>query len=524
MQKLIHSIAVLLGALLCACSGGSATGDGLGSADADADAASRADAPDAPDADLADAAPSDVDGGDAPAVPPCPDVCFDWVSPEPTETLEVTTLEDDVCRSLGSGADGCPLGATCAPVVERWLAPTLRVAKPQCVVEDASLAFDVVGPADGVSVTLAFTWNGAPWPALAASGQAQVGDAGAVFVSPRGAGATRAFPLPTSSDALTIRLAPGVYDLSFAPPPAFDAPYATLSSLGRLEVVAEGRVALDVVGGTIAPEVEADAWSTGEPLQLQLRTRDGFRRVMTVPDGEAPPEALRVQTGSYTLSATDASPEGASGRFAESGPLEVSAGATARVALYGRSVLIRPTLQVEGADVRSATLLLADVDGRTRSLITEADARVYVGTYRARAVVVLSDGTSLSADLGALQIDADGDAAFTLDTVPLSVLVRTDGEDLRDTATWALDVRGLEGRAESASSAPAPERTRAYSTRAPEPCSRWRMSAASSSSAQPSCAASETPGCPRAARRSSTSPRRRSPGRSARSEAGPTLP
>ena len=36
MQKLIHSIAVLLGALLCACSGGSATGDGFGSADADA--------------------------------------------------------------------------------------------------------------------------------------------------------------------------------------------------------------------------------------------------------------------------------------------------------------------------------------------------------------------------------------------------------------------------------------------------------------------------------------------------------
>ena len=78
-------------------------------------------------------------------MPPCPDVCFDWVSPEPTETLEVTTLEDDVCRSLGSSSDGCPLGATCAPIVERWLAPTLRVSKPQCVVEEASLAFDSPG-------------------------------------------------------------------------------------------------------------------------------------------------------------------------------------------------------------------------------------------------------------------------------------------------------------------------------------------------------------------------------------------
>ena len=238
------------------------------------------------------------------------------MSPEPTETLEVTTLEDDVCRSLGSSSDGCPLGATCAPIVERWLTPTLRVAKPQCVVEDASLAFDVVGPADGVSVTLALTWNGAPWPALAASGQAQVGDAGAVFVSPRGAGATRAFPLPTSSDALTIRLAPGVYDLSFAPPPAFDAPYATLSSLGRLEVVAEGRVA-PTPSGARSPRSRPTPGAPANPSSFS------FAHATASAAWRSPTErrrlALRVQTGSYTLSATTR--PGAPPAFAESGPI-----------------------------------------------------------------------------------------------------------------------------------------------------------------------------------------------------------
>lgn len=491
-----YSLSALLVWSLAGCLGGFASDDPLADASDATDDAQGGEEGDASTTDAADARAEDggaqdggaqdsgaqdsgglerdaVDGDDGDATPDgagdvgsdaadgsgsaCESVCFEWVEPSVREPDAVTVLEDDVCRSLGERADGCPTGATCSDVVERWLSPTLLVRRPMCALGESTprLVFEVGGRADDVPVTLAFTWNGAPWPGLEPAPDSPAGSAGFLYLSPVESGGTRTLALPTESDEISTRLEEGVYEVSFAPPAAFDAPYPTITQLGRLEVAAEGRVELQVVGGALRPSVQANGWDASRPLLLGMRTDAGFRRVLNVPADGGVPSELRVQAGTYTLTAADASLEGIVGRFAEGLPAAVGEGDEIEVQLVGRSVSLGASLEVAGLDeattVTNRVLQFTDADGRVQSFggSPVEGAQLYLGRYRVRGIAVLSSGATLNVDLGERVVEGDVRDVFTIEVQPFGALLRVDGEELAENASWLLDLVGAEDSTET---------------------------------------------------------------------------